>query len=157
MYKEDKKLKCLMCKYRANGEDILLIKPTTYMNLSGEAVSELVHKYKVEKGHLIVAYDDIDIPLGSVRIRKEGSAGTHNGMRNIIKMISTTDFPRVRIGTGKQTQLALVDFVLSQLTEEDKKIADVALDNAADALLQFIEGTDIDIVMQKHNVKASAC
>ena len=95
--------------------------------------------------------------MGSVRIRKEGSAGTHNGMRNIIKMISTTDFPRVRIGTGKQTQLALVDFVLSQLTEEDKKIADVALDNAADALLQFVEGTDIDIVMQKHNVKASAC
>ena len=127
------------------------------MNLSGEAVSELVHKYKVEKGHLIVAYDDIDIPLGSVRIRKEGSAGTHNGMRNIIKMISTTDFPRVRIGTGKQTQLALVDFVLSQLTEEDKKIADVALDNAVEALLQFVEGTDIDIVMQKHNVKASAC
>lgn len=115
---------------RVNGEKVIVAKPLTYMNLSGEAVSELVHKYKVEKGHLIVAYDDIDIPLGSVRIRKEGSAGTHNGMRNIIKMISTTDFPRVRIGTGKQTQLALVDFVLSQLTEEDKKIADVALDNA---------------------------
>lgn len=149
--------RCVTAHARVNGEKVIVAKPLTYMNLSGEAVSELVHKYKVEKGHLIVAYDDIDIPLGSVRIRKEGSAGTHNGMRNIIKMISTTDFPRVRIGTGKQTQLALVDFVLSQLTEEDKKIADVALDNAAEALLQFVEGTDIDIVMQKHNIKASAC
>ena len=89
--------KAVTAHARVGGEKVIIAKPVTYMNLSGEAVQELCHKYKIEKGNLIVVYDDIDIPMGNIRIRKEGSAGTHNGMRNIIKMISTTDFVRVRL------------------------------------------------------------
>ncbi len=138
---------------KVNGEKVILAKPLTYMNLSGEAVQELVHKYKVEKGNLVVTYDDVDLPLGNVRIRKAGSAGTHNGMKNIVQMLATTDFPRVRVGTGKQTPMELIDFVLSQVGEEDKPTLDAALENAADALLDFVNGADINAVMQKHNTK----
>ncbi len=143
--------KSMTAHAKVNGQKVILAKPLTYMNLSGEAVLELVHKYKVEKGNLVVIYDDVDLPLGSVRIRKEGSAGTHNGMRNIIQMISTTDFARVRIGTGKETPIALIDFVLSQITEEDHKILNPVLDSAAQGVCEFVNGTDIDIVMQRHN------
>jgi len=138
---------------RVNGEKVILAKPLTYMNLSGEAVQELVHKYKVEKGNLAVTYDDVDLPLGSVRIRKAGSAGTHNGMKNIVQMLATTDFARVRVGTGKETPMELIDFVLSQVDEEDRPTLDAALDNAASALFDFVNGEPIDAVMQKHNVR----
>lgn len=145
--------RCITAHAKVNGEKVLVAKPLTYMNLSGEAVQELVHKYKVEKGNLIVVYDDVDIPMGSVRIRKEGSAGTHNGMKNIVQILSTTDFPRVRIGTGKDTPMALINFVLSQLSEEDHAVVDPVLDNAAEALLQFVSGEDIEVVMQRFNTK----
>lgn len=145
--------KSMTAHTRVNGQKVVLAKPLTYMNLSGEAVQELVHRYKVEKGNFIVVYDDIDIPVGSVRIRKEGSAGTHNGMKNIVKMTSTTDFPRIRIGSGKETPMALIDFVLSQITEEDHKIVDEALEIAADALHQFVLGEPLDKIMQQHNKK----
>ncbi len=138
---------------RVNGEKVIIAKPVTYMNLSGQAVVELTNKYKIEKGKLIVVYDDVDIPLGTLRIRKNGSAGTHNGMRNIIQLLGTDDFPRVRIGIGKETPMQLVDYVLSQLNEDDKTTLAPVFDSAADALLEFTQGTDIDKVMQKHNIK----
>ncbi len=138
---------------KINGEKIIVAKPLTYMNLSGEAVFELTHKYKIEKGNLIVVYDDVDIPLGSVRIRKSGSAGTHNGMRNIVKMLGTEDFPRVRIGTKKDTPMELIDFVLSQLTDKDKAAVAPVLDSAAEALYEFVHGEPLDTIMQKHNTK----
>lgn len=143
--------RCVTAHAKVNGEKVILAKPVTYMNLSGEAVQELTHKYKIEKGNFVVVYDDVDIPLGKVRIRKSGSAGTHNGMRNIVKMLGTEDFPRVRIGTGKQTPMELIDFVLSQLTEEDKTTVAPVLDNAAEALEEFVHGETLDTVMQKHN------
>ena len=145
--------RCVTAHAKIDGQKVILAKPLTYMNLSGEAVMELVHKYKVEKGNLIVAYDDVDLPLGSVRIRKFGSAGTHNGMKNIVQMLSTTDFPRVRVGIGKETPMELIDYVLSQVTDEDHLALDTALDNAAAALFDFVNGQDIDTVMQHHNVK----
>lgn len=145
--------RCVTAHARLNGEKVILAKPLTYMNLSGEAVQELVHKYKVEKGNLVVTYDDVDLPLGSVRIRKTGSAGTHNGMKNIVQMLSTTDFARVRVGIGKETPMDLIDYVLSQVTEEDHETLDSALDTAADALYDFANGADLDAVMQKHNTK----
>lgn len=136
-----------------NGQKVILAKPLTYMNLSGEAVRELVHKYKVEKGNLAVVYDDVDLPLGSVRIRKEGSAGTHNGMKSIVQAVASTDFPRFRIGTCKETPMTLIDFVLSHITENDREVLNPALESAAEAVCEFINGTDIDLVMQRHNTK----
>ncbi|MCM1289826.1 MAG: aminoacyl-tRNA hydrolase [Corallococcus sp.] len=138
---------------RFNGEKVILAKPLTYMNLSGEAVQELVHKYKIEKGKLAVVYDDVDLTLGSVRIRKSGSAGTHNGMKNIVQMLSTTDFARVRVGIGKDTPMELIDYVLSQVQDCDRETLEAALDNAANALYEFANGSDLDSVMQKHNIK----
>lgn len=145
--------KAVTAHTRVQGEKVIIAKPVTYMNLSGEAVQELCHKYKIEKGHLIVVYDDIDIPMGNIRIRKEGSAGTHNGMRNIIKMLNTTDFVRVRVGIHKETPMALVDYVLSNVTDDDHMVLDKTHDLVADALYDFVNGVDIDRVMQKFNSK----
>ena len=145
--------KAVTAHARVKGEKVIIVKPVTYMNLSGEAVQELCHKYKIEKGNLIVVYDDIDIPMGNIRIRKEGSAGTHNGMRNIVKMLNTTDFVRVRVGIKKETPMALVDFVLSNVTEDDHAILDKTHDDVACALFDFVNGVDIDRVMQKYNSK----
>lgn len=136
-----------------NGQKVIIAKPVTYMNLSGQALSELCNKYKIEKGNLIVAYDDVDLPMGSLRIRKDGSAGTHNGMRSIVEKLRTTDFARIRVGFKKDTPMQLIDYVLSQVTADDHAVLDPIIDSAADALKEFAEGKDIDLVMQKHNVK----
>lgn len=138
---------------RINGEKVILAKPVTYMNLSGEAVAELTNKYKIEKGKLIVVYDDVDIETGKLRIRKEGSAGTHNGMKNITQLLGTTNFPRVRIGIGKDTPMQLVDYVLSQLQNDDREKINPVLENAAEALREFASGEDINVIMQRHNIK----
>lgn len=138
---------------RVNGEKVIVAKPVTYMNLSGQAVVELTNKYKIEKGNLIVVYDDVDIPLGHVRIRKDGSAGTHNGMRNIVQLLGTQDFPRIRIGIGKDTPMQLVDYVLSQVTDSDRDLLDPTLDHAAQALREYVHGEPFEQVMQRHNIK----
>ncbi len=138
---------------KVNGVKVIIAKPVTYMNLSGEAVGELIRKYKVEKGNLIVVYDDADIPLGKLRIRAQGSAGSHNGMKNIVQHLGTEDFARVRIGIGKDTQMARIDYVLSQIPDEDKALLNPALADAADALNDFVHGVAIDQVMQKYNGK----
>ena len=138
---------------RVNGQKVIIAKPVTYMNLSGQAVVELTNKYKIEKGNLIVVYDDVDIPIGNLRIRHNGSAGTHNGMRNIVQLLGTSDFPRVRIGIGKDTPMSLMDYVLSQVTDPDREALNPVFDSAAAALHEFVNGTPLDQVMQKHNIK----
>lgn len=136
-----------------NGEKVIIAKPVTYMNLSGEALVELTNKYKIEKGKLIVVYDDVDVSMGCLRIRKEGSAGSHNGMKNIVQLLGTQDFPRIRVGIGKETPMALIDYVLSQVQDADRELLNPVFDSAADALHEFIKGCDLDKIMQKHNVK----
>ena len=98
------------------GEKLVIAKPLTYMNLSGVAVKQLLAKYKAEPHDLIVMFDDVDIPKGSVRVRLKGSGGTHNGMRNIIEKIATQEFPRVRIGIGPVPEhVPIADYVLSDV------------------------------------------
>ena len=138
---------------RVNGEKVIIAKPVTYMNLSGQAVVELTNKYKIEKGKLIVVYDDVDIPLGALRIRKDGSAGTHNGMRNIVQLLGTSDFPRIRVGIGKDTPMSLMDYVLSQIQEDDRAALDPVFDHTAEALREFVNGEPLDNIMQRHNIK----
>ncbi|MBR2974858.1 MAG: aminoacyl-tRNA hydrolase [Clostridia bacterium] len=145
--------KAMTMHTRINGQKVIVAKPLTYMNLSGESVVELVNKYKIDTANLIVVYDDVDLPMGSVRIRKGGSAGTHNGMRNIISLLGDTSFARIRIGIGKQTPMQLVDFVLSNVGDDDKKLLNPALKGGAEALYDFASGQDIDRVMVAHNVK----
>ena len=105
------------------GEKLVLVKPQTFMNLSGQCVTELVSWYKPEMDRLLLVYDDIDLPLGKLRMREKGSAGTHNGMRSVIGLLGRQDFPRLRVGVGKKPEgWELADWVLSHYqTEEDRK------------------------------------
>lgn len=115
----------------AGGEKLILAKPLTYMNLSGKAVKQLMARYKCTSRDVIVIFDDIDIPRGSVRVRQNGSGGTHNGMRNIIAQIGTEDFPRVRIGIGRPPQnVPLADYVLSDVPKAEREELAAAIEGA---------------------------
>lgn len=109
-----------------SGEKVILVKPQTYMNLSGESIREILSFYKADPERLVVIYDDIDLPMGSLRIRKKGSAGTHNGMKSIIYQIVSEDFPRVRIGIGGERKGDLADYVISGFRKEDRKTVEDA-------------------------------
>lgn len=135
------------------GEKVLLIKPQTYMNLSGECLQEAVHFYKVSSDHVIVMYDDISLPVGQLRIREKGSAGGHNGMKSIIAHLGTDVFPRIKIGIGeKPAGYDLADYVLGHYTDEDRKRMETAFDNAAKAA-EMIAGGDVKGAMNRFNVR----
>ncbi len=136
------------------GEKLILCAPQTYMNLSGEAVGELLRWYKLEPRQLIVIYDDIDLAPGWLRIRKNGGPGTHNGMRSIVSQICSEDFPRIRVGTGgKPPEYELADWVLSRYrTPEERQIAYDAYTKAADAVLECVEN-GADSAMNKFNTR----
>lgn len=122
------------------GEKVLLVMPQTFMNLSGEAVSELLHYYKATPEDLIVIYDDIDLDVGSVRIREKGSAGGHNGMKNIIQLIGTTEFDRIKLGVGHKPEgWDLADHVLSRFPEDQLPDVRASVKCAADAVEEIIE------------------
>jgi len=110
---------------KGNGEEkIILVKPQTFMNLSGEAVQEILSFYKIEPKDLTVVYDDVDLPLGKTRFREKGSAGTHNGMKSIIQLLATLDFPRLRIGIESRGEIApaemnLHDYVLAPFLSDE--------------------------------------
>ena len=148
----------LTCKAIYKGVDFVIAKPQTYMNLSGEAVKKLVRAYDVdEKSQLVVCYDDVDLPIGKLRVRQEGSAGTHNGMRNIVKELNTQEFTRVRIGTKTdelaQHEVELIDFVLSKVDFDSKQVLTTAIESAVEAFEMFIEGDYIQRIQEKINRK----
>lgn len=133
-------------------EKVLLVKPETYMNDSGLAVKEIMDFYKLDPKDLIVIYDDFDIPEGTIRIRPFGSAGTHNGMRSIIRLLGSDRFPRIRIGTGKEDmeQRELISFVLGGFSKDEVKIMESAVDTAVDAACCYVEN-GIDLAMNRYN------
>jgi len=135
-----------------NGEKVLLVKPVTYMNRSGLAVSEIMNYYKVPVENLIVIYDDIDIPVGTLRIRPNGSAGTHNGMRSIINSIKNENFPRVRIGIGRNPDMDLADYVLQRFSKDDREKVEDIIKSAGDACVEIIK-ENFESAMQKYNIK----
>ena len=132
------------------GEKVILVKPMTYMNASGEAVRDLMAYYRVKPDDLLVLYDDIDIGLGSLRIRPFGSAGTHNGMKSIIYQIRTDRFPRIRIGTGGDRKGDLAAYVLAKFREEERPLMRDALGRAADAVCCWLE-EGIEQAMNRFN------
>lgn len=144
------KFKALIGEGQYEGEKIILVKPQTFMNLSGESVLKLCQYYNLPMDKLIVVYDDIDTDLGKLRIRKKGSAGTHNGMRNIIYLLQNDEFPRVRIGIGRPTHGELRDFVLKRFSGDDKISISLCLERAVDAVLAIVK-TDVDKAMNLYN------
>jgi PTH1 family peptidyl-tRNA hydrolase len=137
---------------KIDGERVILVKPQTYMNLSGDAVQQLLHFYKLEPDRLIVLYDDIDLPLGSMRIRANGSAGSHNGMRSVIACVNSENFPRIRIGVGKDESVLLRDYVLKRPSKAEQKTLDEVFENAADAAILIVQG-NIGEAQTRYNKK----
>lgn len=133
-----------------NSKKVILVKPATYMNLSGESVIDVMRYYDVDIEDLIVIYDDFDTDLGKVRIRKKGSAGSHNGMKSIIYHTQDDMFPRVRIGIGRPERQPLADFVLSRFSGDDRIDAMNGIEKAADAVEVMLD-EGIDISMNKFN------
>lgn len=134
---------------RVAGGRVMVAKPLTYMNLSGDAVRLLLNAYLDSTTDMIVVYDDIDLPLGKLRIRPSGSAGTHNGMRSIIGTIASENFPRLRIGIG-QGEGKLRDYVLDEFSAEERPVVEQAIERAVDALLLFVRG-DLERAMNAFN------
>lgn len=134
------KLEAFMGQGTIGGERVTLVKPTTYMNHSGWAVSAVMDYYKADYSQMMVVYDDIDIPFGELRIRERGSAGTHNGMRSIIDYIKTQDFIRVRVGIGKP-EIGLHAHVLGKFEKERRGDAEEMFGRAADACECLVLGS----------------
>ncbi len=143
-FKENKKLLCNLVKFKKGAEDIILIKPTTYMNLSGDAISAVMNYYKIPVEDLLVVYDDLSIELGKIRFRPDGSDGGHNGIKSIIKSIGTSKFARLKIGIGPQPPIPAEDFVLQNFYKSQ-------LDELKPVLKTAVEGIEfyLDEGMQK--------
>ena len=145
---EKRGLRCNRLRFKAltevidfGGEAVLLMMPQTYMNLSGEAVGEAARFYKIPPEHVLVISDDVSLPLGKLRVRGSGSAGGHNGLKNIIAHLGTDQFPRVKVGVGAppNPEYDMVDWVIGGFTKEECKIVDAAIDRALDAAECVIE------------------
>jgi PTH1 family peptidyl-tRNA hydrolase len=122
-----------------NGERVVLVKPTTYMNRSGDCIQAVLHFYKCPVGNLIVLFDDIELPAGTLRIRDKGSAGTHNGMRSVVACLGSEDFPRIRIGVGDRRNGELRDHVLGRPGKDEQAALEAAFCDAADAARLILE------------------
>ncbi len=146
------KHRALFGECRIDEKRVLLAKPQTFMNLSGESVVELLQFYKIPAERMIVLYDDISLDVGHLRIRRKGSDGGHNGVKNIIEQIGTDVFPRIKIGVGSKPRpdYDLKEWVLGKFTLAQAKQLDDVLDNAAEATVAIIEH-DIDYAMNRYN------
>ena len=134
-----------------NNEKVILVKPQTYMNLSGTAVREFVNFYKLEKQQIIIIYDDMDIEIGTMKIRKKGGPGNHNGMKSVVQEIGTEEFPRVRIGIGTpKHKNDIINYVIGHITDEEYEILQTGVKKASEAIEEIIK-KGIDIAMNKYN------
>ena len=144
-----KKFKGLCGTGMIEGEKVILLKPQTFMNLSGESIKEVVDFYKIENCDIIVIYDDMDIDLGTIKIRKKGNPGSHNGMKSVVKFLGT-DFPRIRIGIGKPNDNDFIKYVIGPIPEEEKEILDQSTSIAKNAVIEIIK-SGVDNAMNKFN------
>lgn len=147
------KFKGLCATAVIGGKKVLLLKPSTFMNLSGQSVMEAMNFYKLPPEHIIVIYDDISFAPGKLRIRMKGSDGGQNGMKNIIYLSGKDTFPRIRLGTGDRPDRRwdLADWVLSRFSEEDRKLFDEAVEHAASAVELMVQGKAAEAMNQYNN------
>lgn len=145
------KFKGLYGETIVNDEKVILLKPQTYMNLSGDSVIQFKNFYKIPTEKTIIIYDDMDIEKGIIKIRKKGGPGAHNGMKSIVETIDTEEFPRIRIGIGKPVFKEMrMAYVLQKIDEEERKLLNAAIDKAVDATIDIIK-EGIDKAMNLYN------
>jgi PTH1 family peptidyl-tRNA hydrolase len=145
----------LVTKAEYLGNKLILVKPQTYMNLSGQAVGSLLRFYKVPFERLLVVYDDVDLPLGTLRLRPGGGSAGHNGMRSIIEKSGTQEFPRLRIGVSRPPgRMEAADYVLQDFSKDETDLLQEVLTRAADAVLAFV-GEGIEAAMNQFNPQGS--
>lgn len=145
------KFKSVYGEANYKGKKLILVKPQTFMNVSGESVQPFVKFFNVDLENLIVITDDIDIEFGTVRIRKKGSAGTHNGLKSIVNLLGNSSFPRIKVAVGrKPSYMDLADYVLSNFTKDEKEILEKEIDLAVEAVLHIVE-SGLDEAMNKVN------
>lgn len=148
-----KKHKALVGRGVIEGMRVILAKPQTYMNLSGESIREIADFYKIEPENIIIIYDDISLDVGQLRIRKKGSAGGHNGVKNIIAHLGTQEFPRIKVGIGNKPEgWDLADYVLSRYSKAEQEALEEAAEGVVGAL-KLMLADDIDGAMNRYNVK----
>ena len=148
-----KKHKALVGRGIIDGMRVILAKPQTYMNLSGESIREIADFYKIEPENIIIIYDDISLDVGRLRIRKKGSAGGHNGIKNIIAHLGTQEFPRIKVGIGNKPEgWDLADYVLSKYSKAEQEALKEASDDVIGAVRLMIMD-DIDAAMNRYNAK----
>ena len=133
------------------GEKVIILKPQTYMNLSGESIKEAIDFYKIDNENLIIIYDDIDIKPGIIKLRKTGGPGTHNGMKSVIQNIQMKEFSRVRVGIGMpEYKNDLINYVIGKIPEEEIEILDKSTTKAKEAVIEIIKN-GVDMAMNKFN------
>ena len=137
-FKEDKKLKCFIAKFRFNGEDVILAKPTTFMNLSGESAIAIANYFKIDLKDVLIIYDDLSLDLGRLRFRANGSDGGHNGIKSIIKHLGTSNIHRLKVGIGPQPPIPSESFVLQNFSKEQSEILKEALKRSVDAVEYYL-------------------
>ena len=140
----------LMGRGKIFDQDVILFKPMTFMNLSGTAVQEVVHYFKIALEDIVVIYDDMAIPIGSIRLRKEGSSGGHKGMQNIIDCLSSDQIKRIRVGIGEPGEWDTIDYVLSKPLKDDMPLIEEAIENAVRGVKEYLK-SDFDRAMNKYN------
>lgn len=142
----------VIAEARVAGEKVLLLKPETFMNLSGQSVARAVRYNAVERDDLLVALDDVELPVGRLRLRAQGSAGGHNGLKSIIEHLGDDRFPRLRLGVGREAGGDLVNHVLGRFTPDERIDAERMVPLAADAVMVFIE-QGLERAMSEYNRK----
>lgn len=125
-------------KFKYKGEDIILLKPMTYMNSSGESVIQVMKYFKIDVNDLLVIYDDLDMPVGKLRLRESGSAGGHNGIKSIIAHVGTQSFKRIRVGIDKHPYMKVVDYVLGRFNKDEQPLIEEGIDNAVKAVELYL-------------------
>lgn len=132
-------------------QKVILLKPQTYMNLSGESVKEVAEFYNLKPEEIIVIYDDIDIEKGHIKIRKKGGAGSHNGMKSVVEELQSTDFARIRVGIGQpELKSDMINYVIGKVSQEEQEILQQGVEKAAKAVEEILKN-GIDIAMNKFN------
>ena len=152
-WSQETKFQAKVASAMVDGEKILLVKPMTYMNESGQAVEKMSQYYKIDPDNMLIIYDDLDLPTGKLRLRQSGSAGGHNGIKSIISHLGTSNFKRIRTGIDRPDKQSVVDYVLGELRRDEQDKLSSSFDYIQSAIDLWLQSNDFNQVMNRFNQK----